>query len=179
MILRIRAVIYKGSWHRPFKNQWFFNDFAHPGCYLQGIVASTLQKPIVFQWFCASGCYLQGIVASTLKKPMVFQWFCASGLLFTRDRGIDPSKTNGFSMILRIRAVIYKGSWHRPVKNQNGFWMILRIRAVIYKGSWHRPVKNQWFFNDFAHPGCYLQGIVASTRKKPMVFEWFAHPGCY
>ena len=112
MILRIRAVIYKGSWHRPVKNQWFFNDFAHPGCYLQGIVAST-------------------------RRP---------GLLFK----------------------------NRPV---NGFSMILRIRAVIYKGSWHRPLKNQWFFNDFAHPGCYLQGIVASTRKKPMVFQWFCASG--
>ena len=57
--------------------------------------------------------------------------------------------------------------------------MILRIRAVIYKGSWHRPVKNQWFFNDFAHPGCYLQGIVASTLKNKWFFNDFAHPGCY
>ena len=99
MILRIRAVIYKGSWHRPFKTNGFSNDFAHPGCYLQGIVASTLlqringfsmilriraviykgswhrpfKNQLFFSDFAHPGCYLQGIVASTFKKPMVFQ----------------------------------------------------------------------------------------------------------
>ena len=107
-------VIYKGSWHRPFKNQWFFNDFAHPGCYLQGIVASTLEKPI------------------------------------------------GFSMILRILL----------------FTRLLVFQLFWIEGSWHRPFKNQWFFNDFAHPGFYLQGIVASTLKKTLcLFQLFCASG--
>ena len=56
--------------------------------------------------------------------------------------------------------------------------MILRIQAVIYKGSWHRLLKNKLFFNDYAHPGCFSKvnrGIIIIIKSKSLYYNHLIH----